>query len=115
MNWRRSIARRLSLALLLAVGLGDAHGRQGPFDERSRDPLTMPRPELTEPLILPVDRRLPADKIVSTMPAAIRLLDDPSSVRVIVTLHEPLGSARSALAQGRQRVDRLARVAALEH
>ena len=36
------------------------------------------------------------------MPLALRALEDPSSARVIVTLHEPLSSARSSRVRGAQ-------------
>ncbi|HVR30008.1 MAG TPA: S8 family serine peptidase [Thermoanaerobaculia bacterium] len=105
---------RLGLALLLVIGIGGAHGRQTDFASRSTDPLTMPRPGLDEPLILPIDSRAPAQKIVATMPAALRELADPSSARVIVTLHEPLASSR-LLSRTRREAVRLARIAAVEH
>jgi subtilisin family serine protease len=75
----------------------------------------MPRPQLDEPLILPLDARRPAEKIVATMPLALRSLEDPSSARIIVTLHEPLETPGPADSRAGARADRLRRIAAIEH
>jgi len=108
---RGAFGRRAKLALvsLFAIGYGGAEGRQ-----ETVDPLSSPRPFLAEPLILPIDRRPAAEKIVATMPAVLRQLEDPSSVRVIVTLHEPL-SSRGVSGTARSGAGHRARIAAVEH
>jgi hypothetical protein len=103
---------RIGFTLILALAMG-ADGRPAAVEEPALDPLTMPRPRLDEPLILPLDDRAPAEKIVATMPIAVGALEDPSSARVIVTLHEPLPISRAKEPVTSPR--RLARIATVEH
>ena len=46
---------------------------------------------------------------------SLRSLEDPSSARVIVTLHEPLGTPGPADSRAGARTQRLARIATVEH
>src|SRR5262245_35007715 len=111
-RFARRVRPGITLALLLlAVSAGG-----GPTAPASiQDPLTVERPRLDELLVLPADGRLPAQKIVATMALALRTLDDPSSARVIVTLHEPLGSRGAGASSLHADARRLARIAAVEH
>ena len=48
------------------------------------------------------------------MPATLRELEDPSSVRVVVSLHEPLRDSRATTPRSRLDPVRRARIAAVE-
>ena len=94
--------------------MGGVEGRSTAVNQ-TFDPLTMPRPELRAPLILPLDQRAPVEKIVATMPMAVRQLEDPSSLRVIVSLHQPMIDSRSKSASASAKAERLAQIANIEH
>jgi len=109
-------ARRVRPGITLAFLLVAVSAGGGPTSPVSvQDPLSVERPRLDELLVLPVDGRLPAQKIVATMTLALRTLDDPSSARIIVTLHEPLGSRGASASPLHPDARRLARIAAVEH
>lgn len=81
----------------------------------SVDPLTLPAPVMEEELVLPLDTRAAHEKIGSGLWQKATELGAGDTLRVVVTLHEPLAPGVTSLGEDDQERRRVEHVAAAEH